>query len=122
MENEKIVGVWMDSSQAILTDMHFSFIVQDKMTRNETFISQENSLHVADRYVYKKDTDSSLDYYKEIIILLTNYDKVLLYGSQNAKIELFDLIKTNSSYKNIEIELRDADKMTGCELDAFYSY
>ena len=110
----------MNYSQAILTEMHFDTTTPAKLPHEKIKVSDNSTLHDAERLITKKDTDSLGDYYQRIMNMIKNYDRVLLYGSQMAKIELFDLIVADSSFKNIEIELRDVAKMTKSELDAFY--
>jgi stalled ribosome rescue protein Dom34 len=58
-------------------------------------------------------------YYKEIASEILKYDHVLLFGPTNAKTELHNYLNEDLHFKNIQIDVEAADKMTNNEKDAF---
>ena len=58
-------------------------------------------------------------YYKEIADTILNYDHVLLFGPTDAKTELNNYLNEDLHFKNIQIDIEAADKMTDNEKDAF---
>ncbi len=58
-------------------------------------------------------------FYKEIAGQILRYDHVLLFGPTNAKTELHNYMNKDLHFKDINIDVESADKMTNNEKDAF---
>ena len=50
---------------------------------------------------------------------LLNYENVLLFGATNAKTELSNILKTDNKFANIEMIIKNTDKLTANEQIAF---
>jgi hypothetical protein len=70
-------------------------------------------------FMHKKEHYLSKVYFKEIIDVIKDYDEVLLFGSTDAKNELFNLLKEDRNYDKIKIEMRSTDKLTENQRHAF---
>lgn len=114
----KDIGVWMDHSSADFIDLYeqknnhtitskfTNNVKQDALNRNENLMhNKENQLHEA--------------YYKNIAEALLKYDRVLLFGPTQAKVELHNYLNKDSHFKDIKIDIETADKMTTNEKHAF---
>jgi stalled ribosome rescue protein Dom34 len=51
-------------------------------------------------------------YYKEIADVILKYNNVLLFGPTNAKTELHNYLNKDLHFKDINIDIESADKMT----------
>ncbi len=119
MKKVKQLGIWMDHSNAILMDNTNSAIVQRIVVSDFTHEEKELALSKNENLMHNKEQHEQNEYYKEIGESIRNYDKVLLFGPTNAKVELLNLLKSNHRYASIEIEVKNADKMADNEKHAF---
>ena len=119
MIKEKFLGIWMDHSNANL--MEFSTDSIETKTINSTFTHQvkENSLEKGESLMHNKEQREQSDYYKKMGNIIKNYDGVLLFGPTDAKVELFNVLKTDKQFAKIKIEIKQADKMTENQQHAF---
>jgi len=115
---KKNLGIWMDHSSAELIDLEAKKNSQT-ITTQFTFNTQEEALKKSENLMHNKEQQMDLSYYKEIGEEILKYDHVLLFGPTNAKKELYNFLEKDSHYKDIQIDVEPADKMTDNEKDAF---
>jgi stalled ribosome rescue protein Dom34 len=84
-----------------------------------TFETKEEILSRSERSMHNKRQQMQESYYKEIGQTILKYDKVVLFGPTNAKTELHNYLKEDLHFKDIQIDVEAADKMTNNEKDAF---
>ncbi len=58
-------------------------------------------------------------YYKNLGEAIRQYDKVLLFGPTNAKVELFNQLRTDHRFEKIDFYLETTDMMTDNQQHAF---
>lgn len=110
----------MDHSTAYL--MEFT---GDKNTPVKTLqpatISQQ--LHpntgIGEKGMHHKEQLHQTAYYKSLIAVIRNFDDVVLFGPTDAKLELLNVLRADNHYNKINIQVRQADKMTGNQQLAF---
>ena len=59
------------------------------------------------------------EYYKKLGEIIKNYEGVILFGPTEAKVELFNTLKADHHFEKINIEVKQADKMTENQQHAF---
>jgi hypothetical protein len=69
--------------------------------------------------MHNKETNYKAKYFKSLSEVIQTYDDVLLFGPCDAKKELFNILKDDHHYDKINIELKQSDKMTTNQLQAF---
>ncbi len=118
MENTKKIGIWMDHSTA-------NFINLDKeknnfsIQSNFTFNDKESALRRSESLMHNKENHMHESYFKEIGHEILKYNHILIFGPTKAKTELLNFLNKNLHYKNIQIDVKSADKMTENEKHAF---
>lgn len=112
MESSKKIGVWMDYSSAHI--MSFSENPHEIETIESKFSSDEKASGLAkgEKHLHSKERQFKTDYFKEIAKVLLAYDKVLLFGPTNAKMELFNLLNGDNRFIKTKIYLKETSKMT----------
>lgn len=118
MTKKKCLGIWMDHSTAHF--MEFTSNIKTNVFSN-AFDHQEKveTLKRSERKMHNKEQQEQQAFYADIIEQLKTYSEILLFGPTDAKSELLNLIKTNLSYSNIKIIVKNSDKMTEGEEHAF---
>jgi hypothetical protein len=115
----KKLGIWMDHSSAHLTeysnDPSPTKIIVTKFTHED----KEHSLVKGESLMHIKEQHRHAEYYKEIGDAVKNYDEVLLFGPTAAKVELYNILRSDHLFSGIKIETRQADKMTEYQQHAF---
>jgi stalled ribosome rescue protein Dom34 len=118
MEIKKNIGIWMDHSNANLIDLQTG--KSDHTIVSEfDFETKEEALQRSENIMHNKRQQMNEAFYKEIGSELVNYKHVLLFGPTDAKTELNNYLKKDSKFKDIQIEVESADKMTDNEKVAF---
>jgi predicted dinucleotide-binding enzyme len=90
-------------------------IIESKFTHEE----KKETLHKGEKATHHKEQHEELAYYKEIAAAIKNYEKVLLFGPTEAKVELLNMLKADHHFDKIDIEVKNADKMTENQQYAF---
>jgi hypothetical protein len=108
----KQVGIWMDHASAhlmVLTNGKMETkIIESKFTHEE----KKDTLYKGEKAMHHKEEHEELAYYKAIGAEVRQYEEVLVFSPTNAKTELLNLIKADHLFDKIDIETRQADKMT----------
>lgn len=113
------IGIWMDHSSAHLmeftTEPIKSTIIESKFTHQE----KEHSMNRSENIMHNKEQQLQSEYYKKLGESIKNYDEVVLFGPTDAKVELFNTLKSNHLFTKIKIEVRQSDKMTENQKHAY---
>ncbi|WP_343631122.1 hypothetical protein [Fluviicola sp.] len=117
MDSTKNAGIWMDYSTAHVIDAtdFKTEIIASKFSpdiRKEVVKKGEKHLH-------NKEQQLQEAYFKQISDKIMGYDKVLLFGPENAKTELQHYLSNESRFNHITVAVESTDKMTENEKKAF---
>ena len=119
MSTTKKLGIWMDHSSAHLieftADRSAIKIIESKFTHQ----AKELSLHQGESHMHTKEQHQHAEYYKQLGEIIQNYAAVILFGPTDAKVELFNTLKTDNRFAKIDIEVKQADKMSENQQHAF---
>jgi hypothetical protein len=115
MKNKKKLGIWMDHSIAQIIEFTGQWNELKTIESNFTHQDKVDSLAKSESLMHNKEQQLQLEFYKKLEAVILNYDAVLLFGSTNAKTELFNLIQKDHRFADIKIELKEADKMSKIE-------
>lgn len=81
--------------------------------------NQDRNLLKGDKNMHHKEQQEELAYYKKIASEMLNFEKILLFGPTDAKTELLNMLKEDHHFDNIKIEIRQTDKLTENQQNAF---
>lgn len=73
---------------------------------------KQESLSRSEHGMNNKEQNFQKDYFKELAELIKPYTEVILFGSTNAKIELFNFLKSNKDFGGIKINVESSDRLT----------
>ena len=118
MENKKNIGIWMDYSTAELIDLNHQ-VDKKSIESDFTYDTEKETLSRSESIMHNKEQQMNEAYYKELADVIVNYEHVLLFGPTNAKAELHNYLNKDLHFKNIQIDVAAADKMTDNEKQAF---
>ena len=116
-----LLGIWIDYSFANLFE--FSLIGEpstsliSKLVRKEeepNTLANRNELHYA-----KKNLQNA--FYEQLLEKIIAYDRVVLFGDSEAKIDFFQLLSSNRHYDRIIVELKHVDSLTEFQQQEFVS-
>jgi stalled ribosome rescue protein Dom34 len=115
----KRLGIWMDHSSAHLTEYSNDPVAIKIITSKFTHEDKEHSLVKGESLMHKKEQHKHAEYYKEIGEAIKDYDEVILFGPTDAKVELYNILRSDHLFSGIKIETKQADKMTEYQQHAF---
>ena len=111
MKTTKKLGIWMDHSKAHLMEFASSNfeieIIKSKVDNQEKI----ESLARVNKSNFTTEQKQLFEYYKKIGETLKNYQRVILFGPTDAKIELFDILSEDTRFLKIKIEIKNTDSM-----------
>jgi hypothetical protein len=118
MENKNNIGLWMDHSVAVVINENTDIESYSILSKFD-FQTKEETLNKNEKLMQNKEQHMQDAFYKEIALAIKDYDNVLLFGPTNAKKELFNILKKDSHFNNVNIEIESTDKLSINERNAF---
>ncbi|MEO5889145.1 MAG: hypothetical protein ABIQ31_02775 [Ferruginibacter sp.] len=115
----KQIGIWMDHASAHLMALTSGTMETKIIDSKFTYKEKKDTLHKGEKAMHHKEAHEELAYYKAIAEGIKQYEEVLLFGPTDAKTELVNLLKSDHHFDKIDIEIRQADKMTENQEHAF---
>jgi len=107
----KQLGIWMDYSKAVITEITDNIIVYRRITPDFNSDDKEQSLKMNESRMDEKEQQQS-GYYKRIAAFIKGFKEVLLFGPTEAKSELMNFLKADRQFDTIKIEVISAERMT----------
>ena len=118
MEATKKMGIWMDYSMAHLmefTSNPFEIKTVESTSFDTTTIYPINTLPI----LLEKRKRLLFSYYNKIAREINNYDRIILFGPTNAKIEFFDVLSEDERFLKTKVEITNTDQMNPAEQHQF---
>jgi hypothetical protein len=119
MTTQKKLGIWMDHASAHLMEFTTETIETKAVGLKFTDEATDQDLSKGESLMHNKEQHEESAYYKELGKEISKYDDVLLFGPTDAKVELFNLLKADSHFEKIKIEVKQTDKLTDNQQHAF---
>lgn len=116
---KKSLGIWMDHSNAHLMEFNTNPIETKIISSKFTHAEKESSLVKSENLMHNKERDFQAEYFKTLAEVIKDYEKIILFGPTNAKVELFNVLKTDLRFAKTKIEVKQSDKMTENQKHAF---
>jgi hypothetical protein len=115
----KLMGIWMDHSEAYLMELINDTIVtkiivseSDHKERDDKWDWHEKGIHIKEQHL-------QLSYYKRLRDAIVEYQEVVIFGPTDAKHELFNILQADHLFEDIRIKVLNADKMTESQMHTF---
>jgi len=109
---KKRLGIWMDHSSAHLIEFTSKPIKTTTITSLFTHHEKVESIKKSEGLMHHKEQHQQATYNKILSESILTHDEVLLFGPTDAKTELYNTIKDNHLFENVNIEIQNADYMT----------
>ena len=114
----KKMGIWMDYSIAYLTEFtsnSFEIIKVEPTSFDSTKLYPIKTLAL----LLEKRDRFLQNYYYKIANKIKNYDRIIIFGTSNAKNEFFDVLSEDERFLKTKIEITNTDKMDPAEQKDF---
>ncbi len=118
MTKVKCLGIWMDHASANLMANTNPIETKTVVSTSVNQIKEETE-GKGEKLLHNKVQQNLSVYYKKLGEVIKNFEEVILFGPTNAKVELFNTLKTDLHFEKIKIEIKQADKMTENQQHAF---
>ncbi len=115
----KYLGIWMDHARANLMEYSTEQIQTITVECEFTHDVKTEVLDKGETMMLNKQKQQQTAYYKKLGDAIVNYDRVILFGPTDAKLELLNTLKEDLHFEKIKIEVSGADKMTENQQHAF---
>ncbi len=111
----------MDHSNAHLIEFTTDPDLKEKkiITSKFTHEAKEESLGKNENLMHNKERHQTSEYYKELGLVIRNYESVILFGPTDAKVELLNILTSDHLFSKVKIEVQNIDKMTDNQQRAF---
>ena len=116
---KKYVGIFMDHSAAHLIEFGAEHNEAKIILSKFTHSVKEDTLSKSENLMHHKEQHQMAEFYKEIGEAVRYYDKVLLFGPTNAKLELLNILKKDQFFVEVNFVVKDTDKMIDKDQRAF---
>jgi stalled ribosome rescue protein Dom34 len=112
MKTEKKIGVYLDHAQAHFINFQHESENIDAINSDFDHFEKEKSLSKSESGMHSKEQQDLSFFFRKIAKVIMNYDDVLLFGPTDAKVELFNYLRTEHEYDKIKMEVKNTDKLT----------
>lgn len=119
MKSVKKLGIWMDHSNAHLIEFGSENTLTKSISSDFSSDDKKQTLQRSENEMHNKEQQKQGTFYKNLSLIIKDFDELLLFGPTEAKSELHNLLKANHPYDKITIEVKNADKMTDKEQRKF---
>jgi ssDNA-specific exonuclease RecJ len=113
------MGIWMDHSNAFLMELSNGTITNYSVCLDFPNAEKESALSKNENVMHNKEKQHQSVYYKKISDILRDFDEVVLFGPTDAKSELLNLLKEDHRFDDVNIKIKNSDKMTAIQMHAF---
>ncbi len=119
MTTAKYLGIFMDHSKANLIE--FTDEQEEFKTIKSDFTHEEKEISMSkgENRMHNKEQQMQQEYYNALSDVILNYQKVILFGPTDAKIELYNILKDDTKFKNIMLDSASTDKLSANQQFAF---
>jgi len=118
MKTAKRVGIWMDHVTAHI--IPFSTEGTEMQTLESVhFTGAGDTASDGDKHLHHKEQGNETGFYKHLGEIIKGYDDVLLFGPTDAKLELHNMLRSDSHFEKIKIETEASERLTPNQLHAF---
>jgi hypothetical protein len=119
MKPTKKLGIWMDHSIAHLMEFTSNPFEIKSIESHLIRPKEMDALVKTEQWIHSKEQQQLSHYYRKLGLAIKDYKRVLLFGPTNAKFELFDVLSEDEGFVHIKIEIKETDKMTENQKNAF---
>jgi ADP-heptose:LPS heptosyltransferase len=109
----------MDHSNAHLMEYTSDSIETKTLESKFTHQEKEETLVKSEKTMHNNEQHEDAEYYKKLGETIKDYDEVILFGPTSAKMELYNILKSDHRFAKIKIETKQTDKMTESQLHSF---
>lgn len=118
MKNTKRLGIWMDHNSAQIMEVKNYSILSNTINSNN-IKGDMLQVGVDESLQQNTEQDQINIYFKSLSTLIKGFEEVILFGPNEAKTELFNLLKNDSHYNEIKIEVETTDNLSVNQMHAF---
>lgn len=119
METIKKIAIYMDHFTANIIEYTNTATAIKTIKSEFNHFEKEKILQKGEIHLHNKEQDMQNEFYIKLREELLNYNNVLLFGATNAKTELSNILKTDNKFTNVEIIIKNTDKLSDKKQIAF---
>jgi hypothetical protein len=112
MKEIKKLGIWIDHSNAHLTEFTDDPMTTRTIGSDFTYQDRQETIARSENVMHNKERQRHTEYYKKLGEVIENYQDVILFGPTDAKAELLNILKADRRFAEIKIEMKQTGKMT----------
>ena len=118
MKIPKKLGIWMDHTIAHIIELKNNTITSNTI-ESLSLQGEKQNFGKDESLKHNTEQDQLSEYFKRLSTLIKSYSDVILFGPTNAKTELYNLLKEDSHFNNIKINIETTDNLTENQMHAF---
>ena len=118
MKTPKKLGIWMDHSTAHIIELKNNSITSNTI-ESLSLQGEKQNFGEDESLKHNTEQDQLSEYFKRLSTVIKGYPEVILFGPTNAKTELFNLLKEDSHFNNIKIDIETTDNLTENQIQAY---
>jgi hypothetical protein len=117
----KKLGIWMDHYNAHLMEFITDTITTQIISNKQPHRGKEDTSGLSEDSLHHKEEQQQAEYYTKLSAIICNFQDVLLFGPTGAKLELWNLLRSNRKFEHIKLDIKESDKMSQNKQHAFVS-
>ncbi len=119
MANANKLGICMDHSNAILIEYTIDPIETRTLVSDFSHVVRTEAVDKNESLMHNLDHKGQANFYNQLGAIIKNYQKVILFGPTDAKVELFNVLRADQQFEKIEVKVHHSAWMTETQQHAF---
>jgi stalled ribosome rescue protein Dom34 len=111
MKTAKRLGVYLDHSQAHFFNYPTGSANVDPVDSDFTTFEKAKTLSKSENSMHNKEQQELRSFFKKIAQVIMDYEQVVFFGPTDAKVELFNYLRTEHKYDKIEMVVQNSDRL-----------
>ena len=118
MTQRSQLGVWMDHTTAHIIEINNNAITSNSIY-SLSLQGEKQNFGKDESLKHNIEQDQLSDFFKRVSAVIQDYSEVVIFGPTHAKTELYNILKKDSHFNNIQIDIETTDKLTENQMHAF---
>ncbi|MGL2964259.1 hypothetical protein ACSVH2_10615 [Flavobacterium sp. RSB2_4_14] len=107
----KTIAIYMDHFSANFIEHSGTAREVKTITSDFNHFDKKKILQKGESHLHNKEQDLQHKFYEEICNNCSDYNQILLFGPTTAKLELHTILTKDNRFLNIEIVIKNTDKL-----------
>jgi len=116
--SKKKLGIWMDHTIAHIIGLN-NYSITSYTIESHSIQGEKQNFGKDESLKHNTEQDQLSEFFKKLSTVIKDYSEVILFGPTNAKTEFYNILKEDSHFNNIKIDIETTDNLTENQMHSY---